>query len=220
MKKYLPTIIIGGIIAVIVIIVVVVLMQPDASKTSSKKLTVAADPAKLAEGPSQGPADAKVVFTEFGDYQCPACGKFHPIVKDQILPQFNGQIKFVFLNYPLVSIHKNAMAAARAAEAARKQDKFWQMHNKLYETQNEWSELDDPNGKFEEYAKQLGLNVDQFKKDVASQAVQDVIDQNMALGDAFKLQGTPSFFVNGQPVDTNGGAEGIIAAIKQALAQQ
>lgn len=219
MKKYLPTIIIGGIIAAILVIVVIVLMSPESSKTTSNKQAVAADPAKLADGPSQGPADAKVVFTEFGDYQCPACGKFHPIVKDQILPQFEGQIKFVFLNYPLVNIHKNAMAAARAAEAARKQDKFWQMHNKLYETQSEWSELDNPNGKFEDYAKQLGLNVDQFKKDVASQAVQDVIDQNIALGDAFKLQGTPSFFVNGQAVDTNGGAEGITAAIKQALAQ-
>ncbi len=218
MKKYLPTIIIVALVAIVLGFVIFALAKPDSSN-QTQKLTVAADPAKLSEGPFQGPADAKVVFTEFGDYQCPACGKYFPILRDQILPQFNGQIKFVFLNYPLTSIHKNAQAGAQAAEAARLQNKFWEMHDKLYENQSEWTELDDPTPKFQQFAKDLGLNVDQFKKDYNSQQVKDIIAQNVALGDAFKIQGTPSFFVNGKPVNTDNGAEGIIQAIKAALGQ-
>jgi protein-disulfide isomerase len=139
-------------------------------------------------------------------------------VKNEILPQFNGQIKFVFLDFPL-EIHKNAQPAAQAARAAYAQNKFWEMHDKLYESQEEWSELRDPKGKFEEYAREFGLNMDQFKKDFDSEAVKDAIAQNVALGEAFKLQGTPSFFVNGQPVDTQQGSDSLVAAIKQALGQ-
>lgn len=223
MKKNLPTIIIIGLIVLVIGFVIYAMTKPeDVSNkaTNTERPTVEADPAKLSNGQSLGPADAKVTLSEFGDYQCPACAKFHPVVKDQILPKYDGRIKFVFLNYPL-AIHKNAQAASQAAEAVGLQgsDKFWKMHNTLYEKQSEWEKEKNPEPKFEEYAREAGANIDQYKKDFDSQKVIDIINQQAALGDAFKIPGTPTFFVNGVMVDTQNGADSIIQAIEKALAQ-
>jgi len=222
MKKNLPTIIIVGLIVLVIGFVIYAMTRPeDTTKaTNTERPKVEADPAKLSDGHSLGSADAKVTLSEFGDYQCPACGKYHPVVKDQILPKYEGKIKFVFLNYPL-PIHKNAQAAAQAAESVGLQgnDKFWKMHDILYERQAEWEKEKDPKSKFEGYAKEAGANLDQYKKDFDSQKVIDIINQQAALGDAFKIPGTPTFFVNGVIVDTEAGVEAITQAIDKALAQ-
>ena len=220
-KKNLPKIIIITAIVVLIGFVGYALTRPDSSlnTTSSNRPKVEADVSKLSEGNFKGPVDAKVTLTEFGDYQCPACGQYHKLLNDSILPKYDGKIKFVFLNYPLVQIHNNAQSAAQAAEAAALQGKFWQMHDLLYEKQKDWESLKDPKSKFESYAKDLGLNIDQFKQDYDSQKVIDLINNQAALGDAFKLEGTPSFFVNGVQVDTKSGSSSIEQAIDKALAQ-
>ena len=145
-----------------------------------------------------GNTDSKVTLLEYGDYQCPACEAYFTTVQE-VQQKYNDKIKFQFRNLPLSQIHKNAIGGARAAEAADLQGKFWQMHDALYAVSNwqVWSNSNDPEPQFQLYAKQLGLNVDQFKKDFASSKVNDRIQADVA---AFKKTGrdmsTPTFFVN------------------------
>ena len=222
MKKNLPIIIFISLIVLVIGLVVYAISRPDDKPTvasNSQRPQVEADVAKLSSGNSLGPADAKVTLAEFGDYQCPACGQYHKLIKDDILPKYSDKLKFVFLNFPLTEIHANAQAAAQAAEAAALQGKFWEMHNILYERQDDWSKQKDPRSKFETYAREIGIDLDLFKKDSESQKVIDLINQQAGLGEAFKLKGTPSFFVNGTAVILKAGSNDILQAIDKALAQ-
>ena len=134
---------------------------------------------KLLEAPHvEGNTKSGITLVEYGDYQCPFCGQYFPIVK-QVQAEFNDQIAFQFRNFPLVSVHQNAFAGARAAEAAALQGKFWEMHDLLYQNQSQWSEGGDPTSFFKQYALQLGLNVDQFNKDYASTKVNNAINADM-----------------------------------------
>lgn len=144
---------------------------------------------------TSGEATAEAKIVEFGDYQCPACGQAEPILK-KFLQDKGGKVYFVFKNFPLSQIHQNAIPSARAAEAAGKQGKYWQMHDILYEKQAEWSGLADPTKKFEDYAKSLGLKLDQFKKDMG-EAI-GVINRDTALGKKAGVSSTPTFFINGK----------------------
>ena len=140
-------------------------------------------------------SSASIVLVEFGDYQCPACGVYHPFVK-QLLTDLAGKVTFVFRNFPL-SQHQNSNISAYAAEAAGLQGKFWQMHDKLYETQNDWSSSSDAKSIFQTYAKEMGLNMDQFNKDIDSQAVRDLIKKGENDGNLVGLTATPTFYLNG-----------------------
>jgi protein-disulfide isomerase len=147
-----------------------------------------------------GDGKTGVVLVEYGDYQCPFCGQYYPIVK-QVQEKYNGQITFQFRNLPLLQIHQNAFAAARAAEAASLQGKFWEMHDMLYENQNAWSSSSKSLTVFEGYAKQLGINVDQFKKDFASSAVNDSINADVVAFEKTKQEkSTPTFFLDGKKI--------------------
>jgi len=154
------------------------------------------DKTKITRDTSHKTGAGTVTMVEFGDYQCPACGAAYPNVK-QLMKDYDGKITFYFRNFPLVNVHQNANASANAAEAAAAQGKFWEMHDKLYETQKELSELSDPTSKFVEYATALGLNVDTFKKAIQDKQYQTVIDQDVADATALNLNGTPTFFFNG-----------------------
>lgn len=222
MKKNLPTIIFTAIIVLVAGLAIYAISRPEdttTDKSTSQRPKVEADVAKLSSGNSLGPADAKVTLSEFGDYQCPACAQYHKLIKDDIIPKYSDKLKFVFLNFPLIDIHANAQAAAQAAEAAALQGKFWEMHNILYERQDDWSKQKNPQSKFEAYARELGIDVDLFKKDSDSQKVIDLINQQAGLGDAFEVKGTPSFFVNGTAVVLKAGSNDLIEAINKALAQ-
>jgi protein-disulfide isomerase len=109
-----------------------------------------------------GSKAAKVTVVEFADFQCPACGAFHPEMK-KILADYNGKIYFVYRHFPL-PMHKNARAAAQTAEAAAAQGKFWPMYDQLFEKQSEWSEVENPTDLFASYAKNLKLDEEKFKK--------------------------------------------------------
>lgn len=144
---------------------------------------------------TKGEATAEAKIVEFGDYQCPACGQAYPIVK-KFLEEKGSKVYFVFKNFPLTQAHPNALPAARLAEAAGKQGKYFEMHDILYEKQSEWSGIADPTQKFEEYAKGLGLNIDQLKKDM-DEAI-GVINSDAALGKKAGVSSTPTFYINGK----------------------
>lgn len=160
----------------------------------------------------------KVTLVEYGDYQCPACGQYHPLVK-QVVDKYNKDIQFQFRNFPLTSIHPNARAAARAAEAAGLQNKYWEMHDLLYEQQNTWESSNSVITIFEGYARQLGLDVTRFKADFASEKVNKVINADFAEGTKLGIQGTPTFFIQGKKIENPQTIEGFNKLIDQAIAQ-
>ena len=137
-----------------------------------------------------------VVLEEYGDYQCPPCGLLYPVLKD-IEHEYGKQLQIVFHHFPLTKIHKNAMNAARAAEAARNQGKFWEMHDRLYRNQNAWKDLDDPRPMFIQYARDLGLNTDRFTRDLDSPDVEQRIAADMQKGASIGITGTPTLLIDG-----------------------
>lgn len=144
----------------------------------------------------------KVTLVEYGDFQCPACGQYHPLVK-QLIEEYKTDIQFQFRNFPLQAIHPNARAASRAAEAAAKQGKYWEMHDQLYEQQDSWKDSSSVRTVFEGYASQLGLKLDQFKTDFASEAVNETINADYQEGQKLGVSGTPTFFLQGKKIDKN-----------------
>lgn len=144
-----------------------------------------------------GSAQAKVKVIEFGDYQCPACAVVHPIVKE-ILAKNIDKIYFDFRNFPLSSIHNNALDSASAAEAAGEQGKFWEMHDMLYERQKDWEKLADPRGKFKEYAQGLELDMKKYEEDLGK--FNSFISDETKLGERAGVDSTPTFFINGQKI--------------------
>lgn len=150
-----------------------------------------------------GQASSKIVFIEYGDFQCPGCAAAHPAVK-KVTEKYQSHIAFVFRNFPLASKHPNARAAAATAEAAGLQGKYWEMHHKLYENQLAWQSLsaNERTDFFVGYARDLGLNVDTFKTDLASSNVNQKISFDLATGKKAGADATPAFFLNGKkPVD-------------------
>ena len=151
----------------------------------------------------RGAADAKISLVEYGDYQCPTCGQYHPILQE-LLARYPGKVKLEFHHFPLVQMHSNAMAAAIAAESAGDQGKFWEMHDLLYNPTSwqEWTPSDNAEKYFENYASQLGLNVSKFKQDFASSAVNSRINADIqAFKDTKQSMATPTFFINGKYIE-------------------
>jgi protein-disulfide isomerase len=149
-----------------------------------------------------GTRDQKVVLIEYGDMQCPACKVMHQPIKD-LTTKYKNQVTFIFRHYPLTNIHPNALASATATEAAGLQGKYWEMHDKLYETQSEWStvSIEQRENVFADYASQLGMNTEQFKRDLASSQIADKINRDRNIGrQTYGLEGTPSFILNGTPI--------------------
>ena len=148
---------------------------------------------------SANPSQQVITMVEYADLQCPACKSYHPVVLG-LLKAFPERLKLIFKNFPLSQVHPNAMAAAIAAESAGRQGKYFQFVDNAYEKQEEWAGLDNPQSKFEEYAKALGLNVDQFKKDQKDPAIAKLISEENNEGIKNGVTGTPSFFVNGKKI--------------------
>jgi protein-disulfide isomerase len=163
----------------------------------------------------EGQGQAKVTLLEYGDYECPYCGEYYPVVK-QVAADYSAQIFFQFRNLPLTQIHQNAFAGARAAEAAGLQNKFWQMHDTLYENQSSWVNASDPLTYFNNFAQQLGLNVTQFQKDFASNTVNNLINADVTVfGKTGAQEATPTFFLDGtqiQPAASLSAFESLINA--------
>jgi len=165
-----------------------------------------------ADDPAQGKASAPVTLVVFSDFQCPWCARAEPTVKEieQAHPE---DVRVVWKHFPLVSIHPNAMPAALAAEAAREQggaDKFWAMHDKLFQNQQALSDAT-----YVQYARELGLDVTRFEKDLASPKLKARVEEDSQLGSKLGVNGTPTFIVNGERV----GANGLKTTVERLIAQ-
>jgi protein-disulfide isomerase len=153
---------------------------------------------------TQGNLDSKVILIEYGDYQCPPCANAYPTVKS-LIEKYSDKVLFVFRNFPIPSLHPNARAAAADAEAAGLQNKYWEMHDKLYENQSAWSSASTSERTtiFTNYASQIGLDIDKFTKDVSLDSIVAKIDFDVAVGQSVKVEGTPTFKLNGENVNLN-----------------
>jgi protein-disulfide isomerase len=143
----------------------------------------------------------KVALVEYGDFQCPGCASFYPILK-QLKESKKDVMSFQFRNFPLEAIHQNARASARAAEAADKQGKFWEMHDKLFENQQSWGTVNDPLSTFKSYAEQIGItDLNKFETDYKSSTINSIINADLKEGQKLGVNSTPSFFLEGKKVD-------------------
>jgi protein-disulfide isomerase len=219
MKRFLPLAII-----VIVLIAAVVggMILLRSSRQSSNSNAPTPDPAldvKGAEPPHiRGNPNAPVTLEEFGDFQCPVCGTYYSELK-KIEAEFGDKVRVIFRQYPLIPMHEHALMAAQAAEAAGLQGKFWEMHDKLYENQTTWTPAKDLVPIFVDYAKQIGIDPDRFMKDLNGEQVAQRIFQDGKRVHALGLQGTPSFFVNGQEAKGDQWKpDGLRQMIKDAIA--
>lgn len=143
--------------------------------------------------------NTQVTVVEFGDFQCPACAAAQPTV-NRLKEEYNRMVNFVYRHYPLPQ-HKNAYKAALAAEAAGEQGKFWEMHDVLFENQNEWSESDNPVEIFLNYAGDLELNKDQFKEAIETEKFKQKILTDEQDGGVARIRYTPTFFIKGHIVE-------------------
>jgi protein-disulfide isomerase len=150
-----------------------------------------ADWQKKAEG-------STVTIVEYADFQCPACAAYNPLV-NRLKETYQGRVTFVFRHFPL-GMHINAVPASLAAEAAGAQGKFFEMSDKLFAGQAEWSESKAPNEIFTRYATELGLNIDQFTADIARDDLKQKIADSYKGGIRAKVTGTPTFFINGEKI--------------------
>ena len=165
----------------------------------------------------RGNPNAPVTLEEFGDFQCPPCGNFAGFA-EELLKQYDSRLRIVFRNFPLQG-HAHAREAARAAEAAGLQGKLWEMHDRLYQEQANWSNAPNARELFESYAGTIGLNLDKFRIDIDSDKVKQRVDSDHSLGDSLGIKVTPTLFINNRPVDPQDkNPEGVRAAINAALA--
>lgn len=164
----------------------------------------------------RGNDTAKVTLTEFSDFQCPACRSYEPLVQ-QLLKDYDGKLKLLYKHFPLKQTHLNAMAASRASEAAGAQNKFWEMHDILFEKQDEWSTEANPDEKFLSYAKGLKLDEEKFKADYKLKEFEDKINTQQEEGIKAGVGGTPTFFINGKQVVSGAKIEDMKKMIDEEL---
>lgn len=229
MKRVLPLVIIGGVLVAVVagaLILFRAKRTETAPFTSQGTTSPATTPstAPLSASPenivSPVPSGVVVTVEEYGDYQCPPCGLLHPEMK-KIELEYGTRINFVFRNLPLPQIHKNALLAAKAAEAARLQKRFWEMHDRLYETQNAWKDEGDPRVIFTHYARELGLDTERFAQDMDGIDVQRRLTEDKQQAASLGIEGTPTVLIEGRQLkfeSTTG--EGIRKGIDLMLARK
>jgi len=193
----------GVFIAVIIVITIIAAVVSSNGSTSSGTpgFTATQTSPITSTDHAHGDATAKVTLIEYGDYECPACGEYEPLVQ-QLFKSYGDRVLFVFRNFPLYQIHPFAMISAQATEAANLQGKYWEMHDLLYAKQSEWSTntslspSDVVSKYFNGYAQSLGLDVTKFDTDINSDAVKARVQSDLALGNTAQIDHTPTFFVN------------------------
>lgn len=158
-----------------------------------------------------GSPDAPLTLVEYGDLQCPHCGKAYPIVKE-VQRRLGSQLRFVYRHFPLTRIHREAQHAAEAAEAAGAQRAFWQMHDRLFERQ---FALDDEH--LVEYAAELGLNAERIRGELDAGTYTDRVREDFMSGVKSGVNGTPTFFINGVRYDGRWDLEPLLAALAGGL---
>ncbi len=148
----------------------------------------------------KGNKSAQIILVEYSDFQCPSCARYHRITK-KLIEELGNDFQLNFRHYPLKK-HANAELAAKSAEAAGRQGKFWEMHDLIFERQQEWTKKKNEDAKrlFVQYAVSLNLNGQQFQSDLHSQAVTNKVHNDARTGRRSGVRGTPTFFLNGQKI--------------------
>ncbi|HMA22079.1 MAG TPA: thioredoxin domain-containing protein [Gemmatimonadaceae bacterium] len=144
---------------------------------------------------SAGPEDAPITLVEYGDFECPYCGQAYPIVK-AVQKKLGDRLRFVFRNFPISGSHPHAEHAAEASEAAAAQDHYWEMHDTLFENQTALEHQD-----LIEYAERIGLDVNEYRIDLESGVYATDVEEDFSSGVRSGVNGTPTFFVNGERFD-------------------
>jgi protein-disulfide isomerase len=219
MKRYLPFIIVA--------VVAIATLGSGAMLYRARlphRLTVAQDKSVSAKGDAEsmhvrGNPKARVTLEEFGDFQCPPCGSISGFL-DELVKEYDPHLRIVFRNLPL-SMHEHARDAALAAEAAGLQGRFWDMHDVLYREQATWSKAGNARELFESYAGMIGLNLDQFKKDMEGEKVRTRVDSDQERANSLGVKITPTVFINDyQMGPTDKTPEGLRTAINTALKEK
>ena len=171
--------------------------QEDTASKMYENASPGAQPPNMLGSPT-----ATVTVEEFADYQCPTCGVIHPKIKE-LTGFYGNRIKFVYRNFPLTQIHKNAYDAAVASEAAGIQGKFWAMQDQLYNNREAWETSPEPKKIFDEYAEKIGLDVPKFENDMLGLAAKQRVDADLQRGRSAGVDGTPSIYINGRKLQPN-----------------
>ena len=164
-----------------------------------------------AEDHVQGPEDADVTLVEYGDYECPHCGRAYPIVQ-QVQKKFGEQLRFAFRNFPLGQMHPHAEAAAEVAEFAGAHGKFWEMHDRLFENQERLGE-----GLFRALVKELTLSTSAMRQALEQKTFQTRVRADFTSGIQSGVNGTPTFFINGLRHNGSFDFDALVSAIQQAM---
>lgn len=202
-------------VPLIIIASVIGLVLISGSGSASPQSSIKAPPISKSDI-TMGNKNAKVSLIEYADFQCPACGAYYPLVK-KLTSHFKGRILFVYRFFPLNEIHRNALSSAEAAYAANQQGKFWQMHDLLFENQTSWADSTNAESTFVDYAGRIGLNIDLFKKDMASEKAKLFINNEENKGSAVGVNSTPTFFLNGVKIQNPPGYDAFKNLIKKYL---
>lgn len=197
-----------GIIALSAVILVagVVMVSTGQQQTPIDEQLASEETRLRASDHVKGPNQAPLTLIEFSDFQCPACASYHSVLKE-LTQEFQNEIQIVYRHFPIRSLHRHAELAARAAEAAGKQGKFWEMHDILFELQAEWAEEKNPQERFFEYAQSLDLDLDVFKTDLNSNQVSDKVNADNQSGLRLGVDATPTFYLNGKKIQNPGSYE-------------
>jgi protein-disulfide isomerase len=159
---------------------------------------------------AQGPVDARVTLVEYGDFECPDCGRAYPVLK-AVQKALGPNLRFVFRHFPLPASHPHAGAAAEAAEAAGAQGRFWEMHDRLYQHQSALEEDD-----LQRHARKVGLDLDRFEREMGLHTHEGRVREDLASGAASQVQGTPTLFINGTRYDGARDRSSLVAALARA----
>ena len=165
--------------------------------------------------PSDIDTSQGIKFLEYGDFQCPACAAYNPILMT-LKEEYAGKIEFAYKHFPLKQ-HKNAEPSAYAAEAARNQGKFWEMDILLFSGQNEWANSEKPLEIFKKYAQSLDLNIDTFVADYNSSEIKKKVSSEYAEGVGLGVNSTPTFFINGKKINNPGSYEEFKSIFEQLI---
>lgn len=177
------------------------------TKSSSAELTMIVSGRDHAQGSEEAP----VTLVEYGDYECPHCGRAYPIIK-KIQEQLGDNLRFVFRNFPITQVHPHAQIAAEAAEAAGAQNKFWEMHDVLFEHQGALEKTD-----LSEYGLELRLDMVKFEGEMASHTYNERVREDFKSGIRSGVNGTPTFYINGRRYDGSWDEEVLLANIIQQI---
>jgi protein-disulfide isomerase len=213
-----------GVLVLAAVVLGVVFLTASPAPTSDELPVAAADaapfPAEMDQyGVSVGPEDAEVVVREFADYQCPACGSFSSATK-KLKQQYvdTGKVRFVYFDLPLQQ-HANAMPAAQAARCAGDQNAYWKMHDRLFDSQTEWSGSNDPVATFTRYAVDLGLEERRFRTCMTTELHREAVEQSRQVAMQLRVTSTPTVLVDNIRLTRPGWGQ-LSAVVERELASE